>query len=103
MAVVLMLLRNSIGPGPQATIAWQTNPVEAYTLLIQRYSHSTEIQRDHLYREYHALNFSSYSGSLAEFNAKFSNLVSRLTLSKVEIQAIDQVNHYLKAMEKAFP
>jgi hypothetical protein len=103
LAMVLMLLRNSIGPGPQATIAWQTSPVEAYKLLVQRYSHSAEIQRDSLYREYHTLKFSGYSGSLADFNASFSNLISRLTLSGVIIQPIDQVNHYLQAMEKAFP
>jgi hypothetical protein len=103
LALLLMLLRNSIGPGPQAAIAWQTDPVAAYRLLILRYSHSTGIQRDQLYRKFHELDFSKFSGSLADFNAEFSNLASRLTLNGVEIQPIDQVNHYLKAMEKAFP
>ena len=103
MALILMLLRNSIGPGPQAAIAWQTSPVEAYTLLEQRYSHSAEIQRDTLYRDFHSIGFSSYTGSLAEFNAKFSNLVSRLALTGAHIEPIDQVNQYLRALEKSFP
>lgn len=45
-----MLLWNNIGPGPQATIAWQNSPIEAYNLLVQRYSHLAKIQRASLYR-----------------------------------------------------
>ena len=98
-----MLLRDSCSLGPQSVIAWQSAPSEAYKLLVRQYSHSPEIQRDSLYREYHSLSFSEYTGLLADFNARYNNLVARLTLSGLIIQPIDQVNQYLKALEKVFP
>ena len=80
MAVILMLLRDSCAAGPRATISWLTSPIIAYKLLIQQFAPTQEAQRDILYREFHTLNFQNYSGSLADFNAKFAGLVTRLLL-----------------------
>src|SRR6266699_3481399 len=101
-AILLILLRDSCATGPQAALAWQTAPAVAYKLLIQQYSHSPKLLRDSLSRQYQALNFNGYEGSLADFNATFNNIVARLTLSGLNIDPIDKVNQYLKSLEAVF-
>ena len=98
-----MILRDSCTIGPQSAIAFHTNPVQAYTLLIKQYSHAANIQRDALYREFYELNFNKFNGSLSDFNARFNNLLARLQLAGVKIQPTKQANHYLKALEKTYP
>src|SRR6266566_401309 len=102
-AVLLMLLKDSCTTGPQAALAWQTAPATTYKLLIQQYSHSPELLRDSLSRQYQALNFNGYKGSLTDFNATFNNVVTRLTLSKLNIDPVDKVNQYLKSLKAVFP
>jgi Reverse transcriptase (RNA-dependent DNA polymerase)/GAG-pre-integrase domain len=102
-AIVLMLIRDSCSEGPQAAIAWQKDPEEAYKLLIKQYSYSAEIQRGYLYSEFHSLTFKGYQGSLEAFNADFNNLLARLALAKVIIQPIDQANQYIEALKGVFP
>ena len=80
MAIILILLRDSCAAGPRAIISWLTSPIMAYKLLIQQFAPTQEVQRDMLYREFHILNFQNYSRSLADFNAKFAGLVTRLLL-----------------------
>ena len=103
MAVILMLLRDSCAAGPRATISWLTSLIIAYKLLIQQFAPTQEVQRDMLYREFYTLNFRNYSRSLADFNAKFAGLVTRLLLIGVQIQVADQTNQYLRALESTFP
>ena len=102
-AILLMLLRDSCSSGPQAAIAWKTAPAEAYKLFVQQYSHSPELLQDSLSRQYQALSFEGYEGSLADFNATFNNVVARLTLSRHHIDPIDKINQYLKSLEGVFP
>src|SRR6266566_3341541 len=91
-AILLMLLRDSCSFGPQAALAWQTAPAAVYKLFVQQYSHSSELLRDSLSRQYQALNFSGYEGSLADFNATFNNVVARLTFSGFNIDLVDKIN-----------
>src|SRR6266566_3907844 len=98
-----MLLRDSCTIGPQAALAWQTAPAAAYKLLVQQYFHSSELLRDSLSRQYQALNFSGYEGSLTDFNATFNNMMAHLTLSGFIIDPVDKVNQYLKSLETVFP
>ena len=49
------------------------------------------------------MNFSTFKGDLTEFNANFTSLLARLSLTKVNIELQDQVNQYLNALEKSFP
>ena len=79
-AVILMLLRNSCRPEPQAAIAWLKDPTKAYQRLTTQYSVSADLQRDSLYREFHALQYGGFSSSIADFNAVFNSLVARLGL-----------------------
>ena len=102
-AILLMLLKNSCSSGPQAALTWQTAPAAAYKLLVQQYSHSPELLRDSLSRQYQALNFSGYEGSLADFNATFNNVVARLILSGLNIDPVDKVNQYFKSLETVYP
>ncbi len=102
-AVILMLLRDSCGPGPQAAISWLSDPTMAFELLIRQYSTSPELQRDSLYRKFHSLTFGSFTGSIADFNTEFNGLVARLQLIGVIFNPIDLVNQYLQCMEKVFP
>jgi hypothetical protein len=102
-AMLLMLIRDSLGEGPQKHIAWAKGPSEAYTLLTQQYAMSADLQRDSLYREFHSLNFSEYTGSLVDFNAKFNSLLFRLRNVGASLQEVDTVNLYMKALEKSFP
>ena len=80
-----------------------STPKEAYLALQQQFSYSLGLQRDSLYREFHTLNFSINKGSLAEFNTRFSGLIARLACAKVAIHSLDQVNQYIKALERSFP
>ena len=91
-AILLMFLRDSCFSGPQAALIWQTAPAAVYKLLVQQYSHSLELLRDSLSRQYQALNFSGYEGSLTDFNITFNNVVARLTFSRLNIDPIDKVN-----------
>src|SRR6266699_5844733 len=102
-AILLMLLRDSCATGLQAALTWQTAPAVAYKLFVQQYSHSPELLRDSLSRQYQALNFDVYEGSLTDFNVTFNNVVARLTLSKLIIDPVDKVNQYLKSLETVFP
>src|SRR6266699_1621085 len=102
-AILLILLRDSCATGPQAALAWQTTPATTYKLLIQQYSHSPKLLRDSLSRQYQALNFNGYKGSLTDFNATFNSMVARLTLSRFNIDPVDKVNQYLKSLEAVFP
>ncbi len=51
---------------------------------------------------YQTLNFNGYEGSLADFNTIFNNVVTYLTLSKLNIDPVDKVNQYLKSLEIVF-
>ena len=84
-AILLILIRDSLIATPAASIAWISLPKEAYLLLKRQFSYSTDLQRDSIYREFHSINFSSFKGSLPEFNAKFTSLIARLTLTKISI------------------
>src|SRR6266566_1783878 len=101
-AILLMLLRDSCVIGPQAVLTWQTAPAAAYKLFVQQYSHSFELLRDSLFRQYQALNFNRYERSLADFNAMFNNIVIHLTLFRFNIDLIDKANQYLKSLEAVF-
>src|SRR6266566_6349303 len=98
-----MLLRDSCATGPQAALTWQTAPAAAYKLLIQQYSHSPELLRNSLSRQYQALNFNGYEGSLADFNVMFNSVMARLTFSGFNIDLVDKVNQYFKFLEVVFP
>ncbi len=98
-----MLLRDSCAIGPQAALTWQTAPTATYKLLVQQYSHSPELLRDSLSRQYQTLNFNRYERSLTDFNTTFNNVVAHLTLSGLNIDPIDKVNQYLKSLEAVFP
>src|SRR6266566_9889860 len=87
-AILLMLLRDSCVIGPQAVLTWQTAPAAAYKLFVQQYSHSFELLRDSLFRQYQALNFNGYEGFLTDFNVMFNNVVVRLTLSGLIIDLV---------------
>ncbi len=87
-----MLLRDSYTTGFQTALIWQTAPAATYKLLVQQYSHSPELLRDSLSRQYQALNFNRYKGSLTDFNATFNNMITHLTLSGLNIDPIDKVN-----------
>lgn len=102
-AVLLSLLRDSLTEGPQALIAWESHPTIAFITLKSQYSLAPDIQRGYLYHEFHSLNYCEFQGSLTEFNAKFNGLLSKLALSHVKIEPIDQINRYLQALEKVFP
>src|SRR6266566_5561138 len=91
-AILLIFLRDSCSPGPQAALAWQTAPAEAYKLLVRQYSHSFELLRDSLSRQYQALNFNGYKGFLTDFNATFNNVMARLNFSRLSIDLVDKVN-----------
>ncbi len=101
-AILLMFLKDSCAPGPQAVLIWQSVPAEAYKLLIQQYFHLFELLRDSLSQQYQALNFNGYKGSLMDFNTMFNNMVARLILSKFNIDPVDKVNQYLKSLETVF-
>ncbi len=101
--ILLILLRDSYATGPQAALTWQTAPAAAYKLFVQQYSHSPKLLRDSLSRQYQALNFNRYEGSLTDFNATFNNVVARLTLSKLNIDPVDKINQYFKSLEAVFP
>ncbi len=102
-AILLIFLRDSCATGLQVALAWQTALAAAYKLFIQQYSHSSELLRDSLSRQYQALNFNGYEGSLADFNATFNSVVVRLMLSGLNIDPVDKVNQYLKSLEAVFP
>ncbi|KLU82845.1 hypothetical protein MAPG_01913 [Magnaporthiopsis poae ATCC 64411] len=102
-ATILLLLKNSCSAETIHTITWETSPVNALKALQDSYSLTPEIQRDALYREFHALDFSKYKGSISEFNSQFTSLLIRLRNCSVEISAIDIKNQYLKALEGSFP
>ena len=57
--------------------------------LQQDYAYSIPLQWDSLYREFHLINFLSFKGDLASFNATFSSLIAKLALAKVIINLID--------------
>src|SRR6266699_441907 len=98
-----MFLKDSCSSGPQAALTWQTAPTAVYKLFVQQYSHLPELLRDSLSRQYQALNFSSYEGSLTDFNTTFNNVVARLTFSGLNIDLVDKVNQYLKSLKAVFP
>src|SRR6266699_1290309 len=98
-----MLLKNNCSSSPQAALVWQTAPATTYKLLVQQYSHSPKLLRDSLSRQYQALNFNGYKGSLTDFNTTFNNVVARLTLSKLNIDPVDKVNQYFKSLEAVYP
>jgi hypothetical protein len=102
-AVLLSLLRDSLLEGPQALIAWESDPTSAFLTLKSQYSMAPDIQRGYLYQEFHSLNYSEFQGTLPEFNAKFNSFLAKLALAQVKIAPIDQVNRYLQALEKVFP
>ncbi|EHA55942.1 hypothetical protein MGG_15946, partial [Pyricularia oryzae 70-15] len=91
-----------LGDGIES-IAWHSSPVTAYKTLEDSYSVAPEISRDSLYREFHALNFSKFRGSIPEFNSRFNSLVARLANANVQISPIDVRNQYLRALEGTFP
>ena len=101
-AILLMFLRDNCSFGLQAVLIWQTVPAAAYKLFVQQYSHSSELLRDLLFRQYQTLNFSGYEGSLADFNATFNNVVARLTFSGLNIDLVDKVNQYFKSLEAVY-
>ncbi len=101
--ILLIFLRDSCAIGSQVVLVWQTAPVAVYKLFVQQYFHSFELLRDSLFRQYQALNFSHYEGSLVDFNATFNNVVARLTLSRFNIDLVDKVNQYFKSLEVIFP
>ncbi len=101
-AILLILLRDSYSSGLQTALTWQTVSATTYKLLVQQYSHLSKLLQDSLSRQYQALNFSSYKGSLTDFNATFNNVVARLTLSKLNIDLIDKVNQYFKSLEAVY-
>jgi hypothetical protein len=98
-----MLIRDSLTVGSQGAIAWLSHPLEAFILLKQQYSFSSHLQRDSLYRDFHDLNFGTFEGSITDFNAKFNGILTRLQFSRAKIDQIDQINQYLRSMEKTFP
>ena len=102
-AILLMLIRDSLTAIPAASIAWFLSPKDAFLSLKRQFSYSIDLQRDSIYREFHAMNFSTFKGDLTEFNANFTSLLARLSLTKVNIELQDQVNQYLNALEKSFP
>jgi hypothetical protein len=102
-AILLMLLRDSLVDKLQLSIAWFNSPKEAFIYLRRQYSLSPTLQRDSLYREFHSLNFKGFSGSLDDFNTKFTGLITRLTITGVNIDPTDQVNQYLKGLEAVYP
>ena len=102
-AILLMLLKDSCATGLQAVLAWQTAPATAYKFFIQQYFHSPELLRDSLSRQYQALNFNGYKGSLADFNATFNSVIAYFTFSKLNIDPVDKVNQYLKSLEAVYP
>src|SRR6266566_2032832 len=102
-AILLMLLKDNCSSSPQTALTWQIAPAATYKLFVQQYSHSPKLLRDSLSRQYQALNFNSYEGSLADFNATFNSVVTRLTLSRLNIDPVDKVNQYLKSLEAVFP
>ena len=101
--ILLILLKDSCSSGPQAALTWQTVSAAVYKLFVQQYSHSFELLRDSLSRQYQALNFSGYEGSLADFNATFNNMVVRLMFSGLNIDLVDKVNQYFKSLEAVYP
>ena len=90
-AILLMLLIDSLFLSPQAAIAWISGPLKAYKLLKDQYSHSIGLQKDLLYREFHSLKYTSGT-NLAEFNARFNSLFSRLRLLRAQIEPTDLIN-----------
>ena len=102
-AVLLMIIRDSVTTIPAASIAWLDSPRKAYHTLERQFSYSTRLQRESLYKEFHTLSFSGFKGTLFEFNAQFSSLLARLLAAKATIDAEDQVNQYLTALERSFP
>ncbi|KAH8843614.1 hypothetical protein MCOR01_011808 [Pyricularia oryzae] len=102
-SVLLLLIKDSLTKEPLESIAWHSSPVTAYKTLEDSYSVAPEISRDSLYREFHALNFSKFRGSIPEFNSRFNSLVARLANANVQISPIDIRNQYLRALEGTFP
>ena len=83
--IILMILRDSCGPGLQGVISWLSCLIEAYLRLTREYSHAADLQHDALYREFYNLDLDRFNGTLANFNAKFNNLVAKLQLAGVII------------------
>ena len=79
-ALLLLLIKNSCTEGPAAAINWCTDPESAFTLLTKQYSHSSDVQRTHLYPAFYQLNFIGYKGTLESFNASFNSYLSRLQI-----------------------
>ena len=90
--ILLMLLKDSCVTGPQAALAWQTALTATYKLFVQQYSHSFELLRDSLFRQYQVLNFNRYKRSLADFNVMFNNVVVCLMFFRFNIDFVDKVN-----------
>ncbi len=98
-----MLLKDSYSSGPQVALVWQTVFAAVYNLFVQQYSHLPELLQDLLSRQYQALNFNGYEGSLTDFNVTFNNVVVCLTFSKFNIDLVDKVNQYFKSLEAVYP
>jgi hypothetical protein len=102
-AVLLMLIRDSLSKDLQPTINWAKTPAEAYQLLTQQFSRSSDLLRGSLYARFHQLAYQGYRGTLEEFNSEFNSLIARLALLGAPIQPIDQSNQYLEAVKRVFP
>ncbi len=76
-AALLLTLRNTLKEGPLSTIAFLTEPAEAFKLLRAQYAPAQASLRDSLYREYHNVRFDG-STTIVDFNARFNTLVNRL-------------------------
>ncbi|KAK2073782.1 hypothetical protein P8C59_008031 [Phyllachora maydis] len=85
-AVLLMLLRNSLSSSPRAAIS---RPIES--------------KKEDVYKEFHALTFSTYKKGLSAFNAEFNGYLAKLTMAKIDIDPSLILNQYFKALESKFP
>ncbi|KYK59555.1 hypothetical protein DCS_00685 [Drechmeria coniospora] len=99
---LLILLRDSCSEGPRASIAWIHNPTDAYLSLKQQYSKGQAAQRCNLYDSYHNLTLKGYKGTLEAFNSEFNSCLTRLQLTGVSIDPLDQANRYLTTVGPVF-
>ena len=97
-----MLIKDSVTERPLSSISWCINPFSAITILINNYSLSDDLQKDALTRELNAIKFSTFKGTLIEFNAKFNSIIDRLKFTKVD-NLINSINRYFQALEGFFP
>ena len=100
-AVLLMSIRDTLKDGPLSTITFETDPRTAYKHLVRQYAPTQTTLQDTLYRDYHNLRFDG-SLTVVDFNAKFNTLVFQLRTQGVNIEEIDQINHYFNVLESHF-